>query len=185
LRKSISKYGGAHGPGTFAPEQLRTSWAEGFCIIGRHFRESVLSAVIEYLASCHCGALEARYRTAVPVAAWSVRACQCAFCRAHGALSASDPAGTLAFSARDLGRVHRYRFGTRTAEFLMCRECGVYVGARFETSQGRFGILNTRTLRPIPEGLPEPAPMNYGDEHAERRQERREARWTPLATSTL
>ena len=145
----------------------------------------MLRAVIEYLASCHCGALEARYATAVPVAAWPVRACQCAFCRAHGALSTSDPAGTLAFSARDVGRVQHYEFGTRTAEFLICRECGVYVGAQMETSRGRFGILNTRALRPIPAGLPEPVAMQYGDETTEFRDQRREARWTPLAMPTL
>ena len=145
----------------------------------------MLSAVTEYLASCHCGALDARYRTAVPLGAWSVRACQCTFCRAHGALSTSDPAGALAFAARDVERVQRYRFGTRTTEFLICRECGVYVGARLEASRGAFGVLNTRALRPIPTGLPEPAPMHYGDEPAELRQNRRTARWTPLAMPTL
>jgi len=146
----------------------------------------VLNAtVIEYLASCHCGALEASYRTAVPVAAWSVRACQCGFCRAHGALSTSDPAGTLAFTAQDIERVHRYKFGTRTTDFLICHECGVYVGARLEGSRGHFGVLNARALRPIPTELPEPLLMNYGDEPAELREQRREARWTPLATPTL
>jgi hypothetical protein len=146
----------------------------------------VLSApVTEYLASCHCSALEARYRTAVPVGAWSVRACQCSFCRAHGALTTSDPDGTLAFTARDIGRVRRYRFGSRTTDFMICQECGVYVGARLEASRGSFGVLNTRALRPILEDLPKPGLMHYGDEAAELRQQRREARWTPLATPTL
>ena len=66
------------------------------------------AALIEYQASCHCGALEARYRTAVPVAAWSVRACQCAFCRAREALTTSDPAGTLTFAAREIGLATRF-----------------------------------------------------------------------------
>jgi hypothetical protein len=144
-----------------------------------------LSAVTEYMASCHCGALEARYRTAVPVANWSVRACQCAFCRAHGALTTSDPAGTLAFAAHNPERVHRYRFGSGATDFLLCRECGVYVGARLAPGRGHFGVLNTRALRPIPAGLPAPAPMNYGDEPPQLREERRTKRWTPLATPTL
>ena len=142
-----------------------------------------MNALIEYLASCHCGALEARYRTAAPLASWSVRACQCDFCRAHAALSTSDPAGTLAFIARDISRVHRYTFGSRTTDFLLCRACGVYVGARLQTSP--FGVLNTRALQPFPAELPEPALMNYGDEPAQLRQERRAERWTPLATPTL
>jgi hypothetical protein len=143
------------------------------------------AALIEYRASCHCGALEARYRTAVPVAAWSVRACQCAFCRAHGALTTSDPAGILTFAAREIGLVHRYKFGSRTKDFLLCHECGVYVGARLEASRGQFGVLNTRTLRPIPAELPESALMHYGDEPAGLREERRKKRWTPLAMPSL
>jgi hypothetical protein len=143
------------------------------------------AALTEYRASCHCGALEARYLTALPVAAWSVRACQCEFCRAHGALTTSDPAGTLAFTARDMDLVHRYKFGSRMTDFFLCRKCGVYVGARMDESRGQFGVLNTRALRPIPPGLPEPALMNYGDEPAELRHERREARWTPLVMPTL
>jgi hypothetical protein len=143
------------------------------------------ASLIEYRASCHCGALEARYRTAVPVTAWSLRACQCDFCRAHGALTTSDPAGTLAFAAHDTALVHRYQFGSRMTDFLLCHNCGVYVGARMEGSGGKFGVLNTRSLRPIPGGLPEPALMYYGDEPAELRRERREMRWTPLAMPTL
>lgn len=144
-----------------------------------------MNPVIEYLASCHCGALEARYRTAAPVAAWSVRACQCAFCRAHGALSTSDPAGTLSFMARDVERVQRYQFGSRTTDFLLCRDCGVYVGARLESSRGAYGIVNTRALRPTPADLPQPAPMNYDAESLDLRQQRRAERWTPLALPTL
>ena len=52
---------------------------------------------IEYLARCHCGVLTARYRTAVAPEDWSVRACQCSFCRGHGAQMTSDPAGSLEF----------------------------------------------------------------------------------------
>jgi hypothetical protein len=73
---------------------------------------------IEYLARCHCGALTARYRTAIAPAAWPVRACQCSFCRSHGALSTSDPAGVLEFRSTDPTRVQRYRFGGRTADFM-------------------------------------------------------------------
>jgi hypothetical protein len=48
---------------------------------------------MDYLARCHCGALSAHYSTMLPTPSWSVRACQCAFCTTHGALSTSDPAG--------------------------------------------------------------------------------------------
>jgi hypothetical protein len=139
---------------------------------------------IEYLARCHCGGLTARYRTAIPPAAWSVRACQCSFCRSHGSLSTSDPAGVLEFRSTDLNQLQRYRFGGRTADFLVCRECGVFVGVQMASDQGRIGVLNVLALRPLL-ALAAVEPMDYGAENPEGRRLRREARWTPLAAESL
>jgi hypothetical protein len=140
---------------------------------------------VEYLGRCHCGALSVRYRTALPVEAWSVRADQCSFCRAHAALSTSDPAGSLAFAANDAVLLQRYRFGLRTADFLICRCCGVYVGAVFASAERRFGVFNIRVLRPMPEGLPAAVPVSYEGETAPERAARRAVRWTPLDDDSL
>jgi hypothetical protein len=140
---------------------------------------------MEYLARCHCGALTAHYGTGLPTACWPVRACQCAFCAAHGALSTSDPAGSLGFSATDPGLLHRYQFGTRSADFLVCRACGVYLGAVMAQGERRWGILNIRTLQPLPSDLPEVQPMQYDGEPFEARAQRRTARWTPLTTDSV
>jgi hypothetical protein len=142
-------------------------------------------SAIEYLARCHCGALTARYRTAVEPSTWPLRACQCSFCRSHGALTTSDLAGSLEFRCGDAQQVQRYRFGGRTADFLVCRACGVYVGAQMASDKGRFGILNVLSLRPSVTGLPAAEPMDYGVETAEIRRLRREARWTPVAAESV
>jgi hypothetical protein len=139
---------------------------------------------IEYLARCHCGAHTARYRTAIPPADWSVRACQCSFCRSHGALATSDPHGLLEFRSTDLNQIQRYRFGGRTADFLVCRECGVYVGVQMVTDKGRFGVLNVLALRPLLL-LSAAEPMDYGAESPEGRRLRRESRWTPVTAESL
>jgi hypothetical protein len=133
--------------------------------------------LVEYHAGCHCGAITARYLTRLDLEAWSVRACQCSFCRAHGALSISDPAGDLVFDIKTESALQRYRFGTGTTEFLLCRDCGVYVGAQLVT--GDFGILNALALQPIPR-LPAPLAMDYGAEVASSRTARRVQRWTPI-----
>jgi hypothetical protein len=134
----------------------------------------------EFFARCHCGALVARYRTARTPEEWPIRACQCSFCRAHGALSTSDPAGSFEFSCSRPELLQRYRCGTGTTEFLICRACGVYVGAQMLSEGARFGVLNVLTLNPMPEGLRSPEPMNYEGETAESRRLRRAGRWTPL-----
>ncbi len=141
--------------------------------------------MIAHLIRCHCGALSARYETELPVDRWNVRACQCSFCRAHDALSISDPAGRLEFGASQPERLQRYRFSSGITEFLICRECGVYIGARLASTHGAFGIVNARALFPIPAELPAPMPMDYGSESASDKRTRRTARWTPLTAASL
>jgi hypothetical protein len=81
--------------------------------------------------------------------------------------------------------LQRYRFAARSADFMLCRTCGVYLGARFESSKGSFGILNAQTLRPIPATLAAPELKDYSGESLAERLARREARWTPLLKKSL
>jgi hypothetical protein len=133
-----------------------------------------------YFGGCHCGSLGYVYDTSVPPIAWPVRACQCSFCRAHGALTTSDPQGVLGFRIKDPGYLVRYRFGLRTADFLLCAQCGVYLGSVIATPRGWRGIININAMRPVPAGLAQPQPMSYEGENELQRTQRRELRWTPI-----
>jgi len=131
----------------------------------------------EFRGSCHCGATGFLYRCEEVAAQWSIRACQCSFCRAHDALSTSDPGASIEFLASDPERLQRYRFGLRTADFLLCRECGIYLGAVIETPKGRFGIINVHALTESPQDLAGVAPISYDEEDSTGRISRREERW--------
>lgn len=137
----------------------------------------------EFRGSCHCGAIGFLYRTDAAPESWSIRACQCGFCRAHDALSASDPGGSVEFTSSNPELLNRYRFGLRTADFLLCRQCGVYIGALIETEKGQFGIINTHALTETPEKLAPIEPMTYDAEDVSGRVARREDRWTPASSS--
>jgi len=137
----------------------------------------------EFQGSCHCGAIGFSYRTSIAPERWSIRACQCSFCRAHDTLSTSDPAGSLEFTASDPDLLNRYRFGLRTADFLLCRECGIYIGALIETGKGRFGIISMHALVEAPENLAATEPISYDSEDIAERVSRREERWTPVKTN--
>lgn len=134
-----------------------------------------------YEGRCHCGAIGFVYRTALPGERWSIRACQCTFCRAHDALSTSDPQGELDYQVREPDMLQRYRFGGRTADFLICRRCGVYIGAQMQAGGRAWGVLNVRALGQPPPTLPTAVAMSYDGESAVERQGRRERRWTPVA----
>jgi hypothetical protein len=141
--------------------------------------------LVNYYARCHCGALSASYRTTIATSSWPMRLCQCAFCRAHGATSTSDPAGELTFAAAESALLQRYQFGTRSADFLICRACGVFMGAVMTIDSRRWGVLNVRTVQPIPLDLPPAQAMSYDGEASSSRAERRTQRWTPLTAESL
>lgn len=130
--------------------------------------------------SCHCGAIAFTFETALAPERWQVRACQCSFCRRHGARTTSDPAGRVSFRVREQAALQRYRFGRRTADFVVCRNCGAYLAAVLTSPRGRFATLNINTLvEPI--ALTSAAAVSYDDETPDERQRRREQRWTPVA----
>lgn len=135
---------------------------------------------MKFDGSCHCGAIGFAYRSSVEPSAWTIRACQCAFCRAHDAMSTSDPHGELAFSAGAPELLQRYRFGLRTADFLLCKSCGVYIGAVITSGDRRFGIINTHALQSMPTDLASSEPVSYAGEDTAGRIARREQRWTPV-----
>ena len=139
-----------------------------------------MAATTGFAGACHCGAIGYAYRTQLAPGAWSVRACQCSFCRSHAGVTTSDPAGTLEFFERTPGGLNRYRFARRTADYLICRNCGIYLGAIFTSARGRFGIVNVNTMRNRPADLPPPEVKDYGVESPDQRTARREQRWTPV-----
>lgn len=133
-----------------------------------------------YGGQCFCGAIGFTYSTDLPPSQWSIRACQCRFCRTHDALSTSDPAGSLEFVASEPAHLQRYRFAMKTADFLLCRNCGVYIGACITTPAGRWGIINTHALDPVPDDIAAVQAISYDKEDSSGRIARREERWTPV-----
>lgn len=136
---------------------------------------------MRYAGRCHCGAIGFSYETLLPPREWQIRACQCAFCRAHGALTTSDPAGSLTFHANDPEQLSRYRFALRITDFFVCRACGVYLGAMTHAANHRYAIINVNALEPRPAELPPPQQVSYATENASERFERRKQRWTPVS----
>lgn len=136
-----------------------------------------------YEGQCHCGAIGYSYATAIASEAWPVRACQCAFCRAHGAMCTSDPQGAVRFRCSDAHALSRYVFGLRSAEFLVCGRCGVYIAAVMTQGDREFTTINLRAMTSSLPGLPEAAPVSYEAESLQQRIRRRARRWTPVLGS--
>ncbi len=132
-----------------------------------------------HAGGCHCGNLRYALETQLTLVQLPLRTCQCSFCRHHGARSTSDPAGHLRFEAQDAAMFTRYRFGLRTADFLICARCGIYVGALMHDAGAAFAIINANTLDEAAQLTQQSQPMDYDGEDEASRQSRRRARWSP------
>jgi hypothetical protein len=133
----------------------------------------------EHHGGCHCGNLRLLLRLSQSPEETRLRACSCSFCRAHNTCTTSDPRGSVEIEAGDWSLVEPYRFGSGTAEFLICRRCAVYIGAVCETAVGARAVINTNCLDDRDAFTRQPASVDHDGEATEDRLARRAANWTP------
>jgi hypothetical protein len=95
---------------------------------------------------CYCGNIRLIVSLSRDVSAYNPRACDCDFCQKHGSAYVSDSRGALSIQIRESGQVTRFRQGSNTAEMLLCRQCGVLVGALYQEADRVFGTVNAKAL---------------------------------------
>jgi len=134
---------------------------------------------MEHSGGCHCGNIQVRLRLTKAPADSPLRACACGFCRAHQTRTVADPAGLFDVRADDWELVERYRFGSRTADYLICRRCGVYVAALCETGAGLRAVVNINCLADRAQFTQTPSAPDYDGESVASRLARRAANWMP------
>ncbi len=134
---------------------------------------------MDHEGGCHCGNLRLRLRLTRPPADNPTRSCACSFCRAHATRTTSDAAGQVDIRADDWSSVARYRFASGTADYLICKTCGVYIGAVCETANGMRAVINVNSLEDRAAFPPASTFPNHDEEPVAARMARRAANWTP------
>jgi hypothetical protein len=136
--------------------------------------------VTTYPGSCHCGAVNIRFRSGKKPEEMRVGRCACSFCRRHGARTTGDPAGSVEFSAQPSG-LSRYRFGLGITDFLLCAKCGTYVGCVMLDEGRQIGVVNVNSLDIRDTFDPAPPLHHYDGENDTQRRERRRKFWMPAS----
>lgn len=126
---------------------------------------------------CHCGNIQFEFETDIDLDQLTIRNCQCRFCKLHGAATARDPEGSARILVKDLGSVNLYRFATESTDFVVCKNCGVYVGAVLTHGADQCVTLNMNLTHLNTDNA---EPITYEDESVESRVSTRAARFTPL-----
>lgn len=95
---------------------------------------------------CHCGNLHIEMTLSRDARDYLPRACDCDFCRMHGAAYVSDPEGSLSVRVRSAGDRGSYRQGSGQADLIYCRQCGVLMGAFYEDSGRLYATINAKVI---------------------------------------
>jgi len=125
--------------------------------------------------ACHCGNIHLQLELSQPLADYSPRACDCDFCRKHGASYLSDPHGHLQIEVRDTACMGKYRHGSQLADFLLCTRCGVLIGVLYQDGSRLYGTVNCAALQ-SEEALA--TPVSVSPKRLESSE--KTARWTTL-----
>jgi len=127
--------------------------------------------------ACHCRniSFELAWPESVPTIA--VRECGCTYCRKLGAAWLAHPNASLSASIRAEKSCGRYRFGTHTADFMFCTDCGVAVFSISRIDGRSYAVINVNALdRPDTAPL-SMAPADFDGETTDSRLSRRQRNW--------
>lgn len=127
--------------------------------------------------SCHCGNITFTLDWAPDPEAIPARACTCTFCSKHGGVWTSYPAGSLKVHIKDSTQVSRYAFGTETADFHVCKQCGVTPLVTSVIDGTVYAVVNVNTFENVPASLLQHASSTLDDESTDDRLARRKRNW--------
>jgi hypothetical protein len=128
---------------------------------------------------CHCGNIAFALDWTPEPTQIPARACTCRFCMKHGGVWTSCPTGRLQITVRDAERVERYRFGTKTAEFHVCRNCGVVPVVTSLIDDRLYAVVSVNAFEGVAASMFKRAEVSFDGEGGGDRLARRQRNWIP------
>ncbi|MBW3568254.1 MAG: hypothetical protein KY410_09930 [Proteobacteria bacterium] len=130
---------------------------------------------------CHCGNIRYTLHTDTSPPDITLRICRCDFCLRHRPRYWSDSEGNLDISIKEPQNIQRYRFGHGTADFVLCRNCGVFAFAITATDAGYRAVTNLNLALTKDDPLLETF-IEALTETEDERNRRRSRNWTPVSS---
>jgi hypothetical protein len=127
--------------------------------------------------SCHCGNIAFTLGWEPDPKQIVARRCDCGFCTRHGGLWTSYPQGVLRVRISDSAQHSRYRFGTGTAVFHVCRRCGAVPVVTSDVEGHEYAVVSVTAFTNVDAALLREAPVSFADEALPARLARRQRNW--------
>jgi hypothetical protein len=126
---------------------------------------------------CHCGNISFSLNWEPEPAEIPARACTCTFCTKHGGIWTSCSSGSLRVTVKDAALVSKYAFGTETAQFHICAECGVVPVVTCEIDGRLYAVVSVNAFEGVDPALFRRASASFDAEDKDGRLARRKRNW--------
>lgn len=127
--------------------------------------------------SCHCKNITFTLDWQPPPAMIPARACGCSFCVKHGGVWTSCPTAHLRVVVLRPERVNRYEFGTKTAQFHVCTDCGVVPLVTSVIESRMYAVVSINALDNVEHDQLDRKPASFDGESERDRLARRQRNW--------
>jgi hypothetical protein len=134
---------------------------------------------MDIAGSCHCGNIRFRLAWEPDPQELPARACTCSFCVKHGGLWTSNPQGRLRVSVREPEHVRHYAFGTKTARFHICSQCGAVPLVTSDVGGKTYAVVSVNAFDNVDPAIIRRASITFDAESEEERLARRARNWIP------
>lgn len=132
----------------------------------------------ELKGACHCGNIRFVFATDKSDTELPIRECQCRFCRQHGRISTSDPDAEMRVKMSEPDNVNKYRFGHKTADFYICKNCGCIPVVTSKIEDTLVGLVDVRMIEGFAWSRDETSHSHLTGEEIDERLARRKRTWT-------
>ena len=127
--------------------------------------------------SCHCRNITFGLTWEPDPTEILARACDCSFCTKHGGVWTSCRAGRLDVATHEPSLAAMYAFGTHTADFHVCKRCGIVPVVTSRIGGRLYAVVNVNAFDGVPPDMIRAAPTTFGEESEELRLARRTKNW--------
>lgn len=128
---------------------------------------------------CHCNNINYQLHWPLESNLIAARACDCSFCSKHNGIMTSHVDATLEININDWDVTTSYRFATKTADFLVCSNCGVMAAVVSKIDNSMYGVVNIHSFDNLKSWDYTVEFRNYDSEDINSRLARRASAWIP------
>src|SRR5713226_1896720 len=147
------------------------------CILNSWAQKKLEELAMLIYGRCHCGNITFALNWEPEPSEIPARACTCSFCTKHGGVWTSCPTGSLRVNVTKPSLVSKYSFGTKTAHFHICSNCGVAPVVTSRIDGRLYAVVSVNAFEGVDPSLLRRASATFDEESEEVRLVRRKLNW--------